>query len=403
MIRTVELFIRMKSRIVLITRIVSVIYGLLRNYACNKIKALLQELERWRQHRKKEAEIRKLLAVLKSIPKTYQDHVVRPLSPHLPIYKPQLTSTFPISHRISGAFLATIVLFFYILCLKMALICFTYANFYQLFFYEEKLSVGITAFALSYHLYNGLRHLLTRNMARKGNPISGDSLMSNFLVRISIVVLFPVCSLFFLLLGLDLSLIWVKLKSMLLLRSFRFLFSRLLGEAVGPIIYLLCLLSTFETSTFYMQGGPVLEIVGLQMMPSGSGSEVSSSEASVNQTGAGPSNARTDDSSSAPSALEERTNELIQENEKERKGDLGDGQRVSEVRQAVEEDFEIGTKAEEFTLIKEFEAEAQGGSKRNIQEDLPATKSVFNQVKEFENGIQDGGKPNFFSNQEKDE
>ena len=131
MIRTVELFIRMKSRIVLITRIVSVIYGLLRNYACNKIKALLQELERWRQHRKKEAEIRKLLAVLKSIPKTRQDHVVRPLSPHLPIYKPQLTSTFPISHRISGAFLATIVLFFYLLCMKIGFICITYDHFYQ--------------------------------------------------------------------------------------------------------------------------------------------------------------------------------------------------------------------------------------------------------------------------------
>ncbi|KAF4349951.1 hypothetical protein G4B88_002373 (mitochondrion) [Cannabis sativa] len=35
-------------------------------------------------------------------------NILRPLSPHLPIYKPQLTSTFPISHRISGAFLATI-------------------------------------------------------------------------------------------------------------------------------------------------------------------------------------------------------------------------------------------------------------------------------------------------------
>lgn len=44
------------------------------------------------------------------------------------------------------------------------------------------------------------------------------------------------------------------------------------------------------------------------------------------------------DSSSAPSALEERTNELIQENFKERKADLGDGQRVSEVRQGVEQD-----------------------------------------------------------------
>lgn len=91
-------------------------------------------------------------------------NILRPLSPHLPIYKPQLTSTFSIYHRISGAFLATLVLFFYLLCLKIGLICFTYENFYQFFFFSSKLiliSVGITALALSYHLYNGVRHLLT--------------------------------------------------------------------------------------------------------------------------------------------------------------------------------------------------------------------------------------------------
>ena len=91
-------------------------------------------------------------------------NILRPLSPHLPIYKPQLTSTFPISHRISGAFLVTIVLFFYLLCLKIGFICFTYENFYQFFFYSSKLiliAVEITALALSYHLYNGVRHLLT--------------------------------------------------------------------------------------------------------------------------------------------------------------------------------------------------------------------------------------------------
>nr|YP_009121956.1 succinate dehydrogenase subunit 3 [Hyoscyamus niger]AJK91400.1 succinate dehydrogenase subunit 3 [Hyoscyamus niger] len=91
-------------------------------------------------------------------------NILRPLSPHLPIYKPQLTSTFSISHRISGAFLATIVFFFYLLCLKIGLICFTYENFYQFCFYSSKLiliSVEITALALSYHLYNGVRHLLT--------------------------------------------------------------------------------------------------------------------------------------------------------------------------------------------------------------------------------------------------
>jgi succinate dehydrogenase (ubiquinone) cytochrome b560 subunit len=91
-------------------------------------------------------------------------NILRPLSPHLPIYKPQLTSTFSIFHRISGAFLATIVLFFYLLCLKIGFICFTYSNFYQLFFFSKKLiliSVEMTALALSYHLYNGVRHLLT--------------------------------------------------------------------------------------------------------------------------------------------------------------------------------------------------------------------------------------------------
>nr|YP_010010713.1 succinate dehydrogenase subunit 3 [Hepatica maxima]QOI00144.1 succinate dehydrogenase subunit 3 [Hepatica maxima] len=91
-------------------------------------------------------------------------NLLRPLSPHLPIYKPQLTSTFPISHRISGAFLATIVLFSYIMYFKIGLICFTYDNFYQFLFYSSKLiliSVEITALALSYHLYNGVRHLWT--------------------------------------------------------------------------------------------------------------------------------------------------------------------------------------------------------------------------------------------------
>ena len=162
-VKTVELFIRTKSRIVLISRVVSLGYRIVRLYALKRIEALLQEWERWRQRRQKEADIRKLLAVLKSMPmekKTY----LRPLSPHLPIYKPQLTSTFPISHRISGAFLATIVLFFYLLCMKIGLICFTYKNFYQFFFFSSKLiliSVEITALALSYHLFNGVRHLLT--------------------------------------------------------------------------------------------------------------------------------------------------------------------------------------------------------------------------------------------------
>ena len=111
-------------------------------------------------------------------------NILRPLSPHLPIYKPQLTSTFPISHRISGAFLATILFFFDLLCLKIGLICFTYENVYQFFFYSSKLiliSVEITILALlAYHLYNGLRHLWTTDLLlivlSYLVPIPGDQL-----------------------------------------------------------------------------------------------------------------------------------------------------------------------------------------------------------------------------------
>ena len=58
-----------------------------------------------------------LMNILRPLsPHLPRKNILRPLSPHLPIYKPQLTSTFPIYHRISGAFLATLVLFFYLLC-----------------------------------------------------------------------------------------------------------------------------------------------------------------------------------------------------------------------------------------------------------------------------------------------
>ena len=104
-----------------------------------------------------------VIYVVKSYSDVVKKLIIERISfaPYLLIFlKPQLTSTFPISHRIPGAFLATIVLFFYLFCL----VCFTYENFYQFFFYSSKLiliSVEITALALSYHLYNGVRHLLT--------------------------------------------------------------------------------------------------------------------------------------------------------------------------------------------------------------------------------------------------
>nr|YP_009047503.1 succinate dehydrogenase subunit 3 [Bartramia pomiformis]AGN74294.1 succinate dehydrogenase subunit 3 [Bartramia pomiformis]AHG59029.1 succinate dehydrogenase subunit 3 [Bartramia pomiformis]QKS32188.1 succinate dehydrogenase subunit 3 [Bartramia pomiformis] len=90
----------------------------------------------------------------------------RPLSPHLTIYKPQLTSTLSIFHRISGAFLA-IMVFFSILFLKIGDLNLTsyylyrYAFFFLFYFYWLISSVvNFSLLALCYHMSNGIRHLL---------------------------------------------------------------------------------------------------------------------------------------------------------------------------------------------------------------------------------------------------
>nr|YP_010881159.1 succinate dehydrogenase subunit 3 [Pellia epiphylla]WIA66702.1 succinate dehydrogenase subunit 3 [Pellia epiphylla var. borealis]QDE10593.1 succinate dehydrogenase subunit 3 [Pellia epiphylla]WIA66661.1 succinate dehydrogenase subunit 3 [Pellia epiphylla]WIA66743.1 succinate dehydrogenase subunit 3 [Pellia epiphylla var. borealis]WIA66784.1 succinate dehydrogenase subunit 3 [Pellia epiphylla] len=90
----------------------------------------------------------------------------RPLSPHLTIYKPQLTPTFSIFHRISGAFLATMVLFsiFYFKIGDPSLTFYhSYQYFFLLTFYLNWVItslVNFTLLALCYHMSNGVRHLL---------------------------------------------------------------------------------------------------------------------------------------------------------------------------------------------------------------------------------------------------
>jgi len=74
-------------------------------------------------------------------------------------------------------------------------------------------------------------------MARKGNPISVRESKGIAIRVFFLLFVFFVCYSLCLVLGFDLNLIWVKLKSMLPLRSFRLLFSRLLGWEV-PLILL---------------------------------------------------------------------------------------------------------------------------------------------------------------------
>ncbi len=93
-------------------------------------------------------------------------NINRPLSPHLTIHKPQFTPTFPIYHRIPGAFLATMVSFSPPFCPEIGFISLTYENLYKLAsvfsvnFPKFTLSlVNLTLLALCYHMGNGVRHL----------------------------------------------------------------------------------------------------------------------------------------------------------------------------------------------------------------------------------------------------
>ena len=84
----------------------------------------------------------------------------RPLSPHLQIYKPQLTSILSILHRASGIALSmgSLILVFWVIALTLGDATYTlYLNIINNWF-GKLILFGFT-FALFYHLSNGIRHL----------------------------------------------------------------------------------------------------------------------------------------------------------------------------------------------------------------------------------------------------
>lgn len=90
----------------------------------------------------------------------------RPLSPHLSIYKPQITSVLSITHRLSGLFI-----FIGMLYISWLII---FSNYSDLLFAEKfvsfnsmlfsnwfgKLAIFAWNFAFCYHFCNGIRHLI---------------------------------------------------------------------------------------------------------------------------------------------------------------------------------------------------------------------------------------------------
>lgn len=84
-----------------------------------------------------------------------------PLSPHLQVYKPQLTSVLSIAHRISGFGLSLSLPLFliWLICILLGpqtysfLISVCSNNFFKIVF------VSIS-FGLTYHMLNGIRHIM---------------------------------------------------------------------------------------------------------------------------------------------------------------------------------------------------------------------------------------------------
>jgi len=83
-----------------------------------------------------------------------------PISPHLQIYKPQITSVLSIAHRITGFFLNFLIIFvsLWLLSLSLGETFFNYfIEFSNTIF--MKLVMSISIFGLSYHAMNGIRHI----------------------------------------------------------------------------------------------------------------------------------------------------------------------------------------------------------------------------------------------------
>jgi succinate dehydrogenase / fumarate reductase cytochrome b subunit len=85
----------------------------------------------------------------------------RPLSPHLQIYKPQLTSMLSIAHRVAGLGLAlgTPFLVWWLVAAGSTANAFSVAQSFFASWLGLLLLFGWT-FAFFYHLCNGIRHLM---------------------------------------------------------------------------------------------------------------------------------------------------------------------------------------------------------------------------------------------------
>ena len=85
----------------------------------------------------------------------------RPLSPHLQVYRPELTSVLSIVHRITGVALSggLLLLVCWLLAVASGAAFYDAVQAFNAHWFGRTLLFGWT-FALFYHLCNGIRHLV---------------------------------------------------------------------------------------------------------------------------------------------------------------------------------------------------------------------------------------------------
>ena len=115
----------------------------------------------------------------------------RPLSPHLQVYKPQLTSVMSILHRATGIALAvgTLLLVWWLVAAATGEESFRTVQNCIGSWFGRLLLLG-WSFALFYHLCNGIRHLVWD--VGKGFEI-GSAYASGWLVVVASSVLTVIC------------------------------------------------------------------------------------------------------------------------------------------------------------------------------------------------------------------
>ncbi len=110
----------------------------------------------------------------------------RPLSPHLIIYKPQLTSVMSISHRLCGIALAKgcILAAAWVIALASGPMYFAFVQAIMLSLPGQLILFGFSV-AVFYHLSNGVRHLIWdtgRCLSLRGVYVSGYMVMASTLI-----------------------------------------------------------------------------------------------------------------------------------------------------------------------------------------------------------------------------